>query len=64
MNITTTEELNELMGTPDPVLSEVASLAWDAWAQSFKTDASDELRSILLKASHAAIEACGASCKF
>lgn len=64
MNITTNEQLDELLGTTDPVLSEISRLAWKAWALSFETETSNELRSILKKASRAAVEACSASYKF
>ncbi|CAB4155729.1 hypothetical protein UFOVP665_22 [uncultured Caudovirales phage] len=61
---TTSTDLDALLGTADPVLSEVSWLAWNAWALALKTDASNELLSALLKASHAAVEAASASCKF
>ena len=37
MNITTNEQLDELLGTTDPVLSEISRLAWkEACSASYK----------------------------
>jgi hypothetical protein len=58
---TTSTDLDALLGTGDPVLSEVSWLAWNAWALAVKNDAPNELVSALLKASHAAVEAASAS---
>ena len=55
-------DLDALLGSADPALSEISWLAHQAWRVAFENDASPELVAVLLKASHAAVEASSASC--
>jgi hypothetical protein len=59
---TTASDLDAILGSSDPALAEVSWLAWKAWSVALENDASPELLAVLLKASHAAVEASSASC--
>ena len=54
-------DLNDLLGTPDPILEDIAKKAYDTWCMALDANVSPELLEALHKASVAAMEASTAS---